>query len=166
MKKDEFIAKYGEDAYELWKQQTRKWRKEHKEQYKLINRKWHEEHKEQSKQLHKNWSEEHKEQHKQLNKNWREEQRINGKTTFCTKNYEIIENYELAKIDNFDKTKWHLHHRLENYWSSTTLKRKGLYYGLNPEALIWLPANEHLMDRHKKNSKWHQRILEQGQKLL
>lgn len=67
MKKDEFIAKYGEDAYELWKQQIRKWRKEHKEQCKLLNRKWYEEHKEHHNQLNKNQREEHKEQHNELN---------------------------------------------------------------------------------------------------
>ena len=51
--------------------------------------------------------------------------------------------------------------RLENYWSSDTLiKKKGLYYGANPESLIWLPYEEHMKDRHCKDSKWHQRKLE------
>ena len=91
---------------------------------------------------------------------YRERNRKLGKTRYCSVNYELIENYELAKADNFDRKKWHLHHRLENYWSCATLKRKGLYYNTNPEALIWLPADEHMKDRNSKNSKWHQRKLE------
>lgn len=93
--------------------------------------------------------------------------RLLGITRYCIKDYELIENYELAKQDNFDRNKWHLHHRLENYWTIDTLKRKNLYYNVNPESLIWLPANEHLGDlgMKKENSKWHKAILEKGQKI-
>lgn len=175
MTKNEFIAKYGEAAYEEDKLRARKWAKDHKEQCKQLAKKWKEEHKEQCKQLKKKcyekhkeqynqsvkkWKEEHKEQYKQSVKKWKEDRRINGCTAYCTKNYELIENYELAKADNFNHKKWHLHHRLENYWSKSTLKRKGLYYGVNPEALIWLPYEEHMKDRSCKNSKWHKRSLE------
>ena len=90
---------------------------------------------------------------------WERDRKL-GKTRYCSVNYELIENYELAKADEFDPMKWHLHHRLENYWSSDTLKKKGLYYDINPEALIWLPYEEHMKDRYCKNSKWHQRKLE------
>jgi len=114
MKKDEYIAKYGKAAWE---------------QYKVHHNR-----------LNKNWRQDHKEQDKQLNKKWYEQQHkercINGRTRYCRENYDLIENYELAKADNFDPKKWHLHHRLENYWSSATLKRKGLYDNVNPEALI------------------------------
>lgn len=135
MTKLEFITRYGEDAYEQHKNNCKKWRKEHKEQHKLANRICYEEH------------------------------RINGYTKYCKENFDLIENYELAKADNFDTKKWHLHHRLENYWSAKTLKRKGLYYNLNPEALIWLPADKHHSDKslstlHPERTKWHKRILE------
>ena len=83
-----------------------------------------------------------------------------GKTPYCSVNYELIENYELAKADEFEPMKWHLHHRLENYWSSDTLMKKGIYFNINPEALIWLPYEEHMKDRYCKNSKWHKRKLE------
>jgi hypothetical protein len=85
-----------------------------------------------------------------------------GKSPYCSVNYELIENYELAKADEFDPMKWHLHHRLENYWSSDTLMKKGIYFNVNPEALIWLPYEEHMKDRYCKNSKWHKRSLENG----
>ena len=90
---------------------------------------------------------------------WERDRKL-GKTPYCSANYELIENYESAKADNFDPKKWHLHHRLENYWSTSTLIKKGIYFDINPEALIWLPYEEHMKDRHCKNSKWHQRSLE------
>lgn len=145
MTKDEYITRYGVAAYE---------------QLKLKNRNWGKVHKEQRKQYSKNWKGEHRDQQKQYSKKRYEQHRINGCTPYCTKNYELIENYELAKVDNFDPKKWHLHHRLENYWSNLTLKRKWLYYDINPEALIWLPSEEHMKDVNCKNSKWHKRSLE------
>lgn len=135
MKKTEFIASYGEDAYKRKLESDLKWQKEHKEQnvasvLKCLNKR-----------------------------------RQKGITRYCNKNYDLIENYELAKADNFDPKKWHLHHRLENYWSKATLKRKGLYDNVNPEALIWLSYDEHKKDAslstfHPELSKWHQRRLE------
>lgn len=78
---------------------------------------------------------------------------------------DLIENYELAKADNFDPNKWCIHHRLENFWSSTTLKRKHIYVSINPEALIWLPSDEHRIDvaisvNNKEKSRWHKRKYE------
>ena len=150
MTKIEFISRYGEDAYELRKQKIRKWHEEHKEQHNKQNRNWHKEHKKQCKLTHRIWN---------------EEQRKKGSTPYCRENYELIENYELAKADNFDPKKWHLHHRLENYWSKATLERKGLYDNVNPEALIWLPYKEHKKDTglstlYPERTKWHKRILE------
>ena len=77
----------------------------------------------------------------------------------------FISFFMVAKADNFNPKKWHLHHRLENYWSHTTLKRKGLYYNVNPEALIGLAYEKHNKDAslstfHPELTKWHKRILE------
>lgn len=135
MKKTEFIARYGEDNYKRKLESDLKWQKEHKEQNVASVLKC-------------------------LNK-----RRQKGITRYCNKNYDLIENYELAKADNFDPKKWHLHHRLENYWSKATLKRKGLYDNVNPEALIWLPYDEHKKDAslstfHPELTKWHKRSLE------
>lgn len=142
-----------------------KWEQTHKEQRKTISRKYYQEHREQCIESSSNWAKEHREQCNVSNRKCIKQYRKSGSTKFCRVNFDLIENYELAKLDNFDSNKWHLHHRLENYYSSETLKRKGLYYNLNPEALIWLPRDEHKSDSsisiyHPELSKWHQRSLE------
>lgn len=150
MKKDEYIAKYGEDWYNSYIERCKKYNQKNKEQLMERSRKWYRDNK------------------KRRNKQSTERARIKrakGSTKYCRVNFDLIENYELAKADNFDKKKWHLHHRLENYWSVRTLKRKGLYFSVNPEALIWLPIDEHRSDSaisvyHPELSKWHQRRLE------
>lgn len=139
MKKKEFIEKYGEDAWKRNLDNAKKWRINNRERQRELERKF--------------W------------KGKTTKLRSNGITKYCNKDFELIENYELAKADNFDKKKWRLHHRLENYWSQETLKKKHLYYNVNPEALIWLPYEEHKKDAslstfHPELSKWHKRILE------
>ena len=135
MTKEEFIRRYGEEALTKWREQTRL------------------------------WCEQNREYHNEYKRNTRKIDRKKGSTPYCCEHYELIENYELAKADNFDVNKWHLHHRLENYWSHKKLKKKKLYYNLNPEALIWLPEKEHHKDssmstHHPEKTKWHKRIYE------
>lgn len=61
--------------------------------------------------------------------------------------YELIENYELAKADNFKD--WCIHHRLEltlngEYAHSTEeLKRMNMYYNRPYFELIFLTRKEH-----------------------
>ena len=150
MTKLEYIAKYGEEAYNRRLESNRIWARNTSEQRFDYRR---------------NWANEHKEQHNAQARKYRKKNRQIGSTIYCNENYDLIENYELAKADNFDPAKWHLHHRLEHYWSVKTLKRKGLYLNLNPEALIWLPADQHNTDfsistLHPERTKWHQRIYE------
>lgn len=150
MTKLEFISRYGEDA---WNDHLAYYRNYYQKDGGL------------HKQLCSKWKKEHKEQCSQISIKCNNKSRQKGSTKYCRENFDLIENYELAKADNFDPKKWHLHHRLENYWSVKTLKRKGLYFYLNPEALIWLPADEHNLDsgisrHHPELSKWHKRILE------
>lgn len=69
---------------------------------------------------------------------------------YCTEN-EKIENYELAKADNF--IGWDRHHRLETHNSDgerrlvplsvAELKALDMYYNRPPEELIWLRHDEH-----------------------
>jgi hypothetical protein len=58
---------------------------------------------------------------------------------------ELIENYELAKADNFKG--WDIHHKLEindDYINSKEeLIMMNLYYNRPPEELIWMKHNEH-----------------------
>lgn len=68
--------------------------------------------------------------------------------TFWKKNTQhLIENYELAKADNFKG--WVCHHRLEEYYTSSELVMKGLYYNINPEALKYVRRDEHFKEKHK-----------------
>lgn len=68
------------------------------------------------------------------------------KNRYC-KNPEEIENYELAKADNFKG--WHCHHRLETMLFSGRivgqkyLMEQGLYYNVQPSALIYMKSEEH-----------------------
>ena len=69
---------------------------------------------------------------------------------YC-KDYENIENYEKAKVDNF--VGWHCHHRLETHTPDgkrrdvdigyKELKALGLYYNRPAEELIFLTTREH-----------------------
>lgn len=197
MKKQEYIERYGIEAWneylahckkyykenkERHKETYQNWYKEHKEQVIEASRKYDKEHKQQRNLISRNyyqknkekrieasnkWCKEHKDQHNASNRKCIKKYRESGSTKYCRENFNLIENYELAKADKFDSSKWSLHHRLENYYSSETLIRKGLYYNLNPEALIWLPADEHKSDSsisiyHPELSKWHKRSLENG----
>ena len=159
--KKDFIEKYGESAWAEHLVYSRNYYKKNKEQCNESYRKWYQANKE---SVRKRENEHREQRNKQRAENKRI-QRAKGYTKYCRVNFDLIENYELAKVDNFDRKKWHLHHRLENYWSADTLKRKELYYNVNPEALIWLPSIEHSIDSGKsiynpEQTKWHQRKLE------
>ena len=147
---------YTEETWQKYLEKAREIYRKKKEYYNEKNKQWRLEHPDYKKE----YNEAHRKENRDYSSKCKTKNRKIGKTPYCKENYDFIENYELAKADNFDRKKWHLHHRLENYWSYATLKRKGLYYNTNPEALIWLPADEHMKDRNSKNSKWHQRKLE------
>lgn len=95
-------------------------------------------------------------------KQYREERRKQGITNFCTENYDCVANYNLAKADDFDPDKWCIHHKLEHYWSKSTLLENNMYYGVGPFDLIWLPRDVHDRDRSllPDDSVFHKRILE------
>ena len=58
---------------------------------------------------------------------------------------ELIENYDLAKADNFKG--WDIHHKLEIHDDYINSKEElimmNLYYNRPPEELIWLKRGEH-----------------------
>lgn len=61
--------------------------------------------------------------------------------------YELIENYELAKLDNL--IGWDIHHKLELHpdgsirFTRKSLIYLNLYYNRPPEELIWMKAKDH-----------------------
>lgn len=72
-------------------------------------------------------------------------------------NIENVENYELAKADNFKG--WDCHHRLETHNSDgerrlvgitrNELKALDMYFHRPANELIFLPRKEHLLLHHK-----------------
>lgn len=139
-----------------------KWRKNHKDAWDSYMKQYRKDHAKENAEKGKKFRDEHP----GYSAEYYRKRRLEGYTRVCPKNYECIENYELAKADNFDKNKWHLHHRLEKYWSPQKLRRKKLYQNINPEALIWLPAYDHNGDKSiavftPEKSKWHTYSLDQ-----
>lgn len=67
---------------------------------------------------------------------------------------DLIENYELAKADNFDG--WEIHHKIELHpdgstrFTSKSLKDIGLYYNRPANELIWMTTFEHNSIHHKQ----------------
>ena len=148
---------------------TKRWQENNKEHYAKLRKNYYENNREKILEYGKKWAKDNREH---VNKKIRErrsnktklERRISKLKAYC-KELELVENYELAKLDNFDSKLWCLHHKLENYWKRKTLIRKGLYYSVNPESLIFLRNEEHNYDasqatHHPERSKWHKRILE------
>lgn len=101
------------------------------------------------------WKAKNKERLKEINKAWKKAnpekvKRSNNKTylAYCLPDeYELIENYDLAKADNFEG--WHCHHRLELHsdysirFSQAALKRLGLFLHRPARELIFLKREEH-----------------------
>ena len=59
---------------------------------------------------------------------------------YC-RNPELVENYEKAIADTTQM--WEVHHRLESCFTQKFLIDMGLYYDVEPEALIFLTPSEH-----------------------
>ena len=86
---------------------------------------------------------------------------------YC-KDYENIENYDKAQVDNFKG--WECHHRLETHTSDgerrlvniavAELKALGMYYNRPASELIFLPTSEHRLlhnegEKHPMYGKHH-----------
>lgn len=101
------------------------------------------------------WKLKNKERNKEINKAWKQVHKENVKRTsqrtylaYCIPSeYELIENYEIAKADNFKG--WSCHHRLELHPDNSirfireSLKRLGLYLNRPANELIFLKQDEH-----------------------
>lgn len=115
---------------------------------------WYEEHKRKSAESHRNkefteycrkfHAERYKDPSNRIHRNAQNREYI--KTRVC-KEYWKVENYELAKSDNFKG--WCMHHRLELHpdcslrFTKKSLIKLGLYYNRPPNELIWLTISEH-----------------------
>jgi len=144
MTKKEFIEKYGEEAYQS--------KIEKQKQY-------YQQHRDEKKQYQKNYQKQKREQHKEeYNEYYKQYMRkYNRMFAYCIpEEIEQIENYEIAKKDNFNG--WHIHHRLETHNSDgekrlVNLSRNELialevYYNRPANELIFLTASEHQKIHH------------------
>lgn len=60
---------------------------------------------------------------------------------YCNGDISLIANYYDALNDKNEI--WVCHHILEQYYTLKELKKKNLYYNVNPEALIFIRKSEH-----------------------
>ena len=125
LNKEDYIAKYGEDKYKEILEYSREYNRK-RQHYRHCN------------------DPEWKARRNAKNKLWKQSRYIQDKRI------DLVENYDLAKADNFKD--WDLHHRneiitLEDGNIRTMLYKdlieKGLYYNRPPEELIWLRHGEH-----------------------
>lgn len=148
MNKKEIIEKYGEEAY----QRQLEYRKQYYQQNKEKFKQYYQQNKNEKKQYQKQYLQQHKEERKQYLRNHR------FMFAYCIpEEIEQIENYELAKKDNFDG--WNIHHRLETHnsdgerrlvnLSRAELKALDMYYNRPANELIFLTNSEHIK-LHKK----------------
>lgn len=162
MTKNEFIERYGEEAYqrqlEYKKRYNQQYREQHREKVKQYNQQYNQQYREQHKeeirqynqQYRKQYREQHREEIRQYKKQYdRKHYRM---FAFCIpEQIEQIENYEFAKKDNFDG--WCIHHRLETHnsdgqrrlvnLSKAELKALDMYYNRPASELVFLTRPEH-----------------------
>lgn len=154
MTKKEFIERYGEEAYQRRLEYKKRYREAHREQIRERDKKYRETYKEQIIERQKKWRETHKEQRRETKRNYERNKR--HMFAFCIpEEIEQIENYELAKADNFSG--WDIHHRLECVETGGEVNRTakelqdlGFYYNRPANELIFLTKSEHT-SLHNRN---------------
>lgn len=61
---------------------------------------------------------------------------ISSQSVYFCRNFQLAENYELAKAD---KTKvWQLHHKKEEFYSAEELQALNMYYDVPPEDVVFV----------------------------
>lgn len=156
MKKEEYIERYGQEAYNkrlLSNQKcynshrdkrletSKTYYKSHKELCIATSKRYRKNHKQQVAAYEKTWHKQNREYHKE----WYDSNRRGDPYNYCCESIDKIENYELAKSDNF--IGWDLHHRLEireGYINTVRdLKIMNIYYNRPACELIYLKYDEH-----------------------
>src|SRR5574344_2123108 len=109
----------------------------------------------------------HKEERKEYNKahktKAKEYDKFHGRQQYCCEDISKIENYNLAKADNF--IKWDIHHRLETHTldgirrsvdiTHKELMKLGMYYHRPASELIFMKRKEHRsLHKGKKNENY------------
>lgn len=117
-------------------------------------------HKEEAKEYKKAYYLLHKEECNQNKKAYYQSHKEERLQKYCCEDISNIENYFLAKEDNF--VNWDIHHCLETHnsdgerrlvdLSEVELKALGMYYDRPASELIFMKCGEHI-SLHKKGKK-------------
>lgn len=169
MTKQEYIEKYGVDAYMVRLEKQKNYQKqryandtEFREAQKIkCNARGKERYKNDETYREKYNDENYREQKKIYQRhryeNFREQCKLYKRKQYVENGcIDLIENYELAKADNFKN--WDIHHKLEiheDYVNTTDdLKLMNLYFYRPAEELIWMKREEHnFIHRMSRNAK-------------
>ena len=170
MKKNDYIEKYGLDAWEHHLEVSRQWNNKNKERHKEATYKC----KANKPEYYKNKSDSDNKKYAELKRQWAKDNsiRVNSKyrpdlkrkykvtltgkfKKYCCDALCTIENYYEALNDNFKG--WCIHHRLELHpdnsirFTGNALKNLGLYYNRPACELIFLRGSEHTRMHHLNN---------------
>lgn len=161
MTKNEFIERYGEEAYQRKLEHQKRYYQQHieekkqryqqrREEINQYQKQYYQQHREEINQRQKQYDQQHIEEKRRYNK----QRSRNNKQMFAyciPEQIEQIENYELAKESNFNG--WHIHHRLETHnsdgekrlvnLSKAELIALDMYYNRPASELVFLTASEH-----------------------
>lgn len=128
-----------------------------KEELKEYMKSYNQAHKEERKEYNQAHKEEAKEYYK-IHREHNEYMKAYQRQHYCCEDISNIENYNLAKKDNF--IKWDIHHRLETNnsdgerrlvdLSHSELKALDMYYNRPASELIFLKHKEHMQLHNKK----------------
>lgn len=131
---------------------------ERKAKKKAYKKAYHEAHKNELNAKSKTYHESHKDEFNAYKKAYSESHRESRLRKYFCINIEQVENYELAKADNFKG--WTIHHRLETHNSDgerrlVDLSKKELislstYYHRPASELIFMKSSEHCKLHHTK----------------
>lgn len=150
MTKKEYIERYGVEVYQRRLEYKKQYREQHRDEVRQYQQQYYQQHKEEINEQHKQYREQHKEEMKEYHRQYN--RKYSQMFAFCIpEQIEQIENYELAKKDNFDG--WDIHHRLETHNSDgekrlvnisrAELKALDMYYNRPANELVFLTRPEH-----------------------
>src|SRR5574344_906818 len=138
----------------------------HKAEAKEYHKAYEAAHKAELKAYHKAYEAAHRDEVKAYHKKYYEDNKTEAlaysefyqRQHYCCEDISQIENYSLAKADNF--IKWDIHHRLETNTldgekrlvdlSHSELKALDMYYNRPASELIFLKHKEHMQLHNKK----------------
>src|SRR5574344_1571674 len=152
------IRENSKAYYQEHKDEFKKHYEDNKAERKEYSKKYYEDNKAERKKYSKKYYEDNKTEVLAYNKKYK---KFYQKQKYCCEDISQIENYSLAKADNF--IKWDIHHRLETNNSDgerrlvdltrDELKALDMYYNRPASELIFIKHGEHtsLHSKGKKN---------------